>query len=100
MRGNETMGLLPRNVFKSDPHMPTMRTRSRISPGFGDGSGTSLISVLPGLLMTSALIGRFEKRWRRRLVLAGVAWRSGRPRGGSSSVTGLNHVDEHSLLYQ
>src|ERR1700732_2037941 len=56
MRGNCTMGLRPREEFKSLPQRPTMRTRSKTFPASSLGSATLWTEASPGFLMMRALM--------------------------------------------
>src|SRR5580704_18420794 len=56
IRGNWTMGFLPRNEFKSLPQRPTIRTRSNTLPCSARGWGTDSMVAVPGSLMMRALI--------------------------------------------
>ena len=47
VRGNSAKNL-PLWMWRSVPQIPVCRTRTRTSPGFGSGVGTSVIVKLPG----------------------------------------------------
>ena len=59
MRGNDTIGFLPRKVLRSEPQKPIMRTRSRTSPDLGAGSAVVADSDFPGFLDDESFHGSF-----------------------------------------